>query len=422
MTNPHHNGGRLQAALFCLMLALGRPPTVALAQAEGAATPPAGPTLLRCVAWESAGEHHLAATTDLLATFHERNPDVRVNLTKEDWTQAALRMKYWCGSHQQYAPDFTVLSDVWLAAYQDQLTPLDDLLRPRDLDGFVPAVLDRCRVGGHLLGLPWITRSRVLYYRTDLFEAAKLKPPRTLEELKHAAATLAKPPGVYGLGLAGRADGGVIEAFFDLLYALGGSATDKDGKLDLTSQPAQAALEMWLALQQAGALQPEVLSWSHQELMEAFIQGRLAMLISGPKLYQQLRTSAPDLKFAVAAAPTEGTSGPHLAAEVLVMLKSTQHPAEGARFLRYMAGAEAQRAMTYMGGLPTYRTQYEHVRRDPDVAPFVAGLEHARGLPMQNAEAASRIIERALWLSLSGRLKAAEALKQASDEEAQRVF
>jgi multiple sugar transport system substrate-binding protein len=399
-------------------MALGPGVTAGVAFAQ----PPAEPLLLRCVAWQNEGERHLAGTTDLLAGFSEQHPNLRVNLTHEDWSQAALRMKYWCGSHRQYAPDFTVLADAWLATYQDQLAPLDEVLKPRDLKGFLPAVLDRCRVGGKLLGLPWIVRSRALYYRTDLLEAAKLKPPRTWAELQKAAVALAQPPEVHGLGLAGRAGNGAVEAFFDLLIASGGSALDKDGKLDLKGKPAREALSRWLSLRQAGALQPEGLSWGQQELQTAFAQGRLAMLISGPKLYQQLRNSAPDLKFGVVATPAEGEGGRHVAAEVLVMLKSTQHPQEGAHFLRYMASGEAQRAMSLMGGLPTMRAQYEHVRRDPDVAPFVADLEQAQGLPTAHAEAATRIVERAVWLALSGRLTPAEALKRASDEEARGIY
>ncbi len=62
------------------------------------------------------------------------------------------------------------------------------------------------------------------------------------------------------------------------------------------------------------------------------------------------------------------------------------------------------------------------MRDEEDLAPFVAGMERARGLPMLEIEPAQRIIERALWLCLSGRATPAEALKTASTEEAQRIF
>jgi ABC-type glycerol-3-phosphate transport system substrate-binding protein len=92
------------------------------------------------------------------------------------------------------------------------------------------------------------------------------------------------------------------------------------------------------------------------------------------------------------------------------------------KFLRFMATDEAQRALTFMGSLPASRSQYERVRDDDDVGPFVAGLDRARGVPLAESEAAQRIVDRALWLCLSGRATPAEALKAASTEEADRIL
>jgi ABC-type glycerol-3-phosphate transport system substrate-binding protein len=412
MNHSRHQGGRCTAAPFCLLLL-----------AASALPLPAQPqTELKFAAWHETGAHSFRGIPDLLGAFYDRTPDVHVSFNHEDWAQAGIRLKYWFGSHRQYAPDLTVLPDTWLAAYADKLLPLEEVLKPKDTAGFVPAVLDRCRVKGRLVGLPWIARSRALYYRADLLEAAKLKPPRTLEELKTVAVALAKPSETYGLALPGRSGGGVLEAFLDLLAAHEGQPLDKDGKLQLQSREAEAALAYWLALQQERALQPEVLSWAATDLQEAFVRGRVAMLMAGPELHQRLREAAPALKIGVVALPAGAEPALPISVEVLVALNSTESAEPVARFMRFMATAETQRAMTFMGGLPTQQAHYERVRGEGDVAPFVTGLERARGLPMLEAEPAQRIVERALWLCLSGRATPAEALKIASDEEAQRIF
>ena len=412
MSHSRHNGGRYTAAPFCLLLLV--------AGALPAADQPQ--TGLKFAAWHESGAHSLRGMPDLLDAFYSRNPDVRVNLNHEDWAQAPVRLKYWFGSHRQYAPDLTVLPDTWIAAYADKLLSLDEALKPRDTAGFVPAVLDRCRVQGRLVGLPWLACSRALYYRADLCEAAKLKPPCSLEELQTAATALAKPPEMYGLGLPGRPGGGALEAFLDLLAAHDGQPFDKDGKLQLRSKPAEAALAYWLALQRERVLQPEVLTWAEADLQEAFVRGRVALLIAGPELHQRLRSTAPALKFGVVALPPGGEAALPISVEVLVALNSTKNAEPVGRFLRFMATAEAQRAMTFMGSLPTHQAHYARVRGEADVAPFVTGLEHARGLPLRETEPATRIVERALWLCLSGRATPAEALKIASDEEDQRIF
>lgn len=412
MTHGYHNEGRFVAALFCLL-------AFAVAVAEPAISQPVP---LRMVAWDDPGTRGLSLTADLLAGFHDRCPGVRVSYSHEDRANLRVRLRYWMGSHQQYAPDLTVLPDVYLSAHAGQLLPLDEALKPRDTDAFVPALLDRCRVNGKLVGVPWIVQSRALYYRPDLLEAARLSPPQTLSDLKRAAEKLSRRQSVYGLGLPGASAAGGLEMFLDLLHGHDGRLQDDKGQFDFQSPAAIDALEYWVSLQQAGATQPEALSWTQAELQEAFVQGKLAMLIAGPALHQRLREAAPALPVAVAPLPADRQPALPVSAEVLVALKTTAQPQAAAEFLRFMCRPEAQLAMSYMGSLPTIRAQLRKVREEPGVAPFVAGLEQARGLPMREIETAERVVGRALWLALSGRMDAETALKTAAEEEARRIF
>lgn len=409
MKHRNYNGGRLRAALFGVWaLACGWAPLLAQAPAT---SPP-----LRLVVWEEHGTRALRGMNDLLTAFHESHPGVRVNLTTEEWSQASIRLRYWCHTHRQYAPDLTILPDVWLGSYAAEILPMEERLRPKDTSGLVGAVLDRCRASGKLVGVPWMARSRALYYRADLLEAAKLKPPQTLAQLKAAALALADPPGRYGLGLPAQGGGGALDAFLDLLDAQGGQPHDDSGALKLTSPQAQAALAYWVELRQAGALQPEGLSWPEEELQTTFIQGRVGMVIGGPELLQRAHGEAPDLKVGVAPLPVDHDRALPITLDVLVALNTTRQPAQVTEFLRFMATAEAQRAMSLMGGLPTYRGQLHAVEGDADVRPFVLGLEQARGLPMQELDRAQQIVEHALLLALSGRETPAAALQTATDE------
>ncbi|MEN6644925.1 MAG: sugar ABC transporter substrate-binding protein [Armatimonadia bacterium] len=404
--------GRHLAALVCLAI-------VACLSTARAQTPQ--PTVLQMVAWRNPGERTLSGTVDLLGSFQDSNPNLRVNLTQEKWSDARARLRYWCGSLARYAPDLTVMPDVWLSQFADSLLPLDDYLKPRDIAGIAPAVLDRCRLDGKLYGLPWLVRSRVLYYRQDLFEAAKLKPPKTLEELQAAAVALSEEKSLYPLGLPA-APGGAMETFWGFLMAFDGPKVDERGDLDLCSEQAVKALGYWLGLQQAGLTQPEGLTWTTEELEEQFAAGKVGMLFSGPELARYLRASRPGLKFGMC--PLPGAKGPlgQVSCEVMVVFKNTQNAANCGRFARFMASGEAQRAMWLMGGLPTYRQHIAEAAKDATTAPFVAQLEGAQGLPLQQPGRVSGIVERALWLALSGRADAATALQQAVKEEAQRLF
>lgn len=414
MKPRHHNGGRLRAALVCLLLPL----LGALPALWADSQPP-----LRVVVWGEEREGaSLRGINDLLTSFQDRHPDIRVNLTHEPWSQATIRLRYWCHSHRQYAPDLTLLPDVWLGDYAAELLALDEGLKPKDTDGFVPAVLDRCRVKGKLVGVPWLVRSRALYYRPDLLEAAKLKPPRTLADLKAAALALADPPNRYGLGLPAEAGGGALEAFLDLLHAQGTKSADPEGTPDLASEEAEATVAYWVELRRSGALQPEGLSWSEEDLQTAFARGRLGMMIAGPELLVRIRAEAPELQVGTAPVPAEHDPALPISADVLVALSSTRQSAQAVEFMRFMASAEAQRGMSLLGGLPTCRKHYESVRDDRDVRPFVLGLERAWGLPMHGLGQTQRIVERALMLALSGRMRPSEALKAATKEVSEETF
>lgn len=405
--------GRHLAALVCL--------TALTTFLSSACAQTPQPAVLQMVAWRNPGERTLTGTVDLLQSFQDSNPNLRVNLTHDKWSDAMPRLRYWCGSLSRYAPDLTVVPDVWLSRFADSILPLDDYLKPRDVAGIAPAVLDRCRLNGKLYGLPWLVRSRVLYYRQDLFEAAKLKPPKTLDELRSAAVALGKDKGVYPLGLSA-APGSAAETLWGLLLACGGPKVDDRGGVDLCAESAVRALEYWLDLQQAGLTEPEALTWTTEELEEQFAAGRLGMTFAGPDLARYLRVSRPDLKFGMC--PLPGAKGPlgQVSCEVMVVFKSTANAENSARFARFMASGQAQRAMWLMGGLPSYRQHIAEAAKDVTAAPFVAQLEGAQGLPLHQPAKVSWVVERALWLALSGRVPAAAALQQAVKEEAQQLF
>lgn len=398
----HTSEGRL-AALICLLSGL-------LLAATAAWTQPQPQKLLRLVYWQEEGER-LAGSGDLFDDFEQANPGVRTNLTYERWSQAYPRLRYWTHSLRDYAPDLTVVHDVWLPAFADAWLPLEGKLTPADLAGVLPSVLDRCKVGGKLLGVPWVVSTRVLYYRSDLLETAKLKPPATLEELRGAAAKL-REQGVYGIGLPARAGGGAVDTFLGLLWALGGQPVE-EGKIRLRTPQAAAALQYWADLERAGLTQPEGLSWSAADLEEAFALGRIGLILGGPELGRHLRRAYPKLPFGICPLPADKARPSQVSVQVLVAFAGTKNPEEAVRLLKYMISPRVQRAMWLMGGLPTRQELLAQALHDPAQRPFVEGLEQAQGLPLQEADRLSAVIEDAVALALSGRQAPAEAIETA---------
>ncbi|HUZ18085.1 MAG TPA: extracellular solute-binding protein, partial [Spirochaetia bacterium] len=79
---------------------------------------------------------------------------------------------------------------------------------------------------GELYGVPINGNLQVLFYRTDLFAAKNLEPPKTWAEVEADAKILSNPPNVYGyVDRSSESQDWVFQAF---LYGYGGSVAHRD--------------------------------------------------------------------------------------------------------------------------------------------------------------------------------------------------
>jgi len=94
-------------------------------------------------------------------------------------------------------PDLFTLKDpsiLGALAANNALLPLDDLFRDAGLkeEQFTHGALSQCRYQGKLYAMPYLLDCMVLLYNQDVLEAAKVAPPRTIEELEEACRRLTK--------------------------------------------------------------------------------------------------------------------------------------------------------------------------------------------------------------------------------------
>lgn len=90
---------------------------------------------------------------------------------------------------------------------------------------------------GKQVAFPFAGYANVLAYRKDLYEAAGLKPPETMEELVAAAYKLTDPAKhQYGFVANGQKGPAVAQDWMQYNAQMGGSILDKDGKPALNSE------------------------------------------------------------------------------------------------------------------------------------------------------------------------------------------
>ncbi len=123
--------------------------------------------------------------------------------------------------------------------------------------------------------IPLVTEWQVLYYRTDLFAQAGLKPPATFDELLAAAKKLHNPDkNIYGIVSRGQR-GAAVTQFSTYLYNFGGDFL-KDGKAVIDSPAAIEAFKFYgKMLKEYGPPGVTNMSWAQGQAL--FQAGQVAM-------------------------------------------------------------------------------------------------------------------------------------------------
>lgn len=149
--------------------------------------------------------------------------------------------------------DLVTMDIVWSGAYAENGYSVD--LTPwikRDaaeigIDDIYPVLLASLGgYGGKQVAFPFAGYANVLAYRKDLYAAAKLEPPKTMEDLVAAAMTLTDPgKKIYGFVANGKMGPAVAQDWMQYNAQMGGSILDKAGKPVLNSPANVASLTVY---------------------------------------------------------------------------------------------------------------------------------------------------------------------------------
>jgi multiple sugar transport system substrate-binding protein len=153
-------------------------------------------------------------------------------------------------------------------------------------DSYLPNVLSQGKFDGKQYCLPDFVSTVVLGYRKDLFEAAGLQPPKTLDDIVAAAQVLNGKNGVSGIILPGKRTGAVADVMGTLLTAQDNWWYGSDGKTTLDPAAATKAVDFYT---KAAKYAPSgLLNDSVDEVSSGAAQGKAAMVISTTPSLQAL--------------------------------------------------------------------------------------------------------------------------------------
>lgn len=195
----------------------------------------------------------------------------------------------------------------WLSmlASQGILADLSDRLETIDTSIFLPDCLQYfSQFQGRYYGMPFMYAPQILYYRKDLFEnrilrnsfeklyGSSLRPPRTFKEFNAVAEFFTNRTDAidYGISFPAAYDECLAPEIYMRLRACGSEVIDAAGNAVIDNPD---ALRAYIALVRATRVaKPNFLSATDVSIVDDFLQGETAMLITYPAFF----TNVSDLR------------------------------------------------------------------------------------------------------------------------------
>jgi multiple sugar transport system substrate-binding protein len=374
---------------------------------------------LHFVAWK----YHLVGQEeyykDLAKAFERAHPGMRIIIEFRDWTAAHNEIQHWVSEGN--GPDLTIIPDLWLPEFAPGLDDYVSRLPVKLLEDMNPIMLKRSRFRGQILGLVWAASTKALFYRTDLFKHAGIRPPSNWSELRSAAQKLTQLPNLYGLAIPGAPEDDTADNFYFFLWSNGGRLFTPSGKPALDTPDAIEALTFLRDLvRKSRVTEPNVVQCDRTCAEDLFARGKAAMVETGPWLIRTIAAQTKPVPFSVVPLPWKKEAITQLVTDHLVLLRSSRYKSEALEFIKFAYQPSWRLRWTRLGMVPALKTVENDAffKNDPVWSVFISQLSHARWIPLMNIKwvKVDRAIRNAEGEVLAGRAEPQAALESLSKQ------
>jgi multiple sugar transport system substrate-binding protein len=325
-----------------------------------------------------------------------------------------------------------------------RLAPLDDLIGASEIDDFGGEALEMCRWDGRLYGLPRSVETRLLFYRSDIFDnrrekqwfaeasgGRELSVPQSWEELavvaQYFTRTGRQEGSMYGFAFPGK-ETGLVSTFAEILSTVGGTYFDAEGQPRFYSRAGEWTLTLLRDLHgKWQAVPPETPQFQYEEVSELFRMGRCAMICDFPgtaRLLCDPTFSAVAGWHSIAMVPAGpgGRRAVWTGCPTFAIPAASPNAEAAVELLLFLTSPESQLLEAKHGAIPSRDSAYRQVK----AGLREGSLAHLRfTLAEQTLETASltaprlphyREIEERLWpllqQAITGEREVTEALEQ----------
>ena len=310
----------------------------------------------------------------LLREFERRNPGVRVRSEALTWTSDEQH-QFYVINLDGATPTFDVLllDLIWVPEFAQAgwLLDLSPWVTRDELAPHFPAAAAASVWNDRVWGLPWNMNVGVLYHRADLLRKYGLAPPRTWEELVEQAQRIRageRDPRLEGVVWQGKQYEGLVVNVLEHFWANSTALLDEHDRVLPEPDRAAAALAFMRGLIERGVSPAMVTAGDEEGTRRVFGDGRAIFLRSWPYAMDLFEAADSPVRGRVGIARLPGhaggaagvgaTGGFHLAVN-----RRTRHAEAAVALVRFLAGAEGQRAIAE-AAVALYPTRVD-LYRDP---------------------------------------------------------
>ncbi|MEV7007955.1 extracellular solute-binding protein [Streptosporangium sp. NPDC051022] len=233
---------------------------------------------------------------------------------------------------------------------------------------------------GNATSVPWVSDTRVLFYRSDILAQKGItKPPATWDEVRADAKLLAgRGKGQYGYYVP-QWDSALPVI---MTWAQGGAVVGANGEITFDTPAFRKAVDTYTGLYTDKSVPTD----ADFDQIQGFISGAAPMLASGPYLAAAVASAAPQLrgKWSVAMIPGATAHTSLLAGSNLGVWNGSGNKEAALRLLDFLSTPQTQLAWYKLDGeLPTAKAALRDpaLNADPLVAVYARQLTDAKPLP-----------------------------------------
>jgi len=366
----------------------------------------------------------------MVKAFERQNPGIRLQIIEGPNATNLIEDLYTSAFLLGDSPyDIVNMDVIWTPKFAGAgwLMDLTDQVSEQELQAFSRQDVEGGKYQGRLYRLPVRSDAGMLYYRKDLLAEAGLEPPQTFAEIESISQKLQEQGKArWGYLWQGRQYEGAVAMFVEVLQGFGGFWVNPETlEVGLDRPEAVQAIDFLRGTVSKGISPPGVTTYMEEDTRRIFQAGEAVFLRSWPYVWPLANGEKSPVKGKVGIMPLVGTAGHQggscLGGWGLGISKSTRHPQEALKAIRFLTSEVAQKEFILEAG---YVPSRKSLFKDPEITaryshyPQLLEVVNKAVLrpPIAQYAQASDILQRYLSAALTNQQSPQQAMQAAARE------